>query len=357
MTWLSRIFGPRQALDSHRLAGEDLVRAGFDCEMRGDGAGAEEHYRQVPDGDPAQHQALFFLARRALADRRVDEAIALFQAAAERCPDEALYQLALGDALGKQVRYAEALQAYAAARDLLPEALVICSNYAGALIHLNRREIARVELQRLLEVSPDAYELHFNLGGIYREYCRTDEAIAEYRRTLELNPRHAPSYSNLLLELNMSWSLTTEQIAAEHRAFGECFATAYDPTHPDRAWPRRLRIGYVSPDLRNHVVSKFMRPILASHDHERFEIYCYHTYVQKDRITEALRPLADHWIDCEDLSDAQLAERVRADRIDILVDLAGHTAENRMLTFTYKPAPVQATYLGYPNTTGLTTID
>ena len=120
---------------------------------------------------------------------------------------------------------------------------------------------------------------------------------------------------------------------------------------------RRLRIGYVSADFRNHVVSFFMEPVLAKHDHARFEIFCYYTHHQKDRVTDGLRPLADHWIDCEELSDAELAARIRADRIDILVDLGGHTADNRLLVFAEKPAPVQATYLGYPNTTGMETID
>lgn len=359
MKWLKRIF---RAEPAPPRAGEpadigDLVRAGYDRESRGDLSGAEREYRRVLERDPAHAQALYYLGRLAAADRRQEEAIALFQSAAQQCPDEALYQFALGDALLEPRRFAEALKAYEHCRVLQPECTAIGSNYAAALVELNRREEARAVLEELRQAFPNVAEVHFNLGGIYREYARNDEAIAAYRRALELNPGDAPTFSNLVLELNMGAKLSAEAIFAEHRRFGEHFARPYSAPVPDRAWPRRLRIGYVSPDFRKHVVSFFMEPVLEHHDHARFEIFCYDTQRQKDRVTQALRPLPDHWIDCEDLSDARLAERIRADRIDILVDLAGHTVDNRLLVFAEKPAAVQATYLGYPNTTGLAAVD
>lgn len=359
MNWLKQIFRPEPAAQPAAQPEDigDLVRAGYDRESRGDLAGAELEYRKVLERDPGHAQALYHLGRLAVADRRQDEAIVLFQEAVQQCPDEALYQLALGDALVESRRFAEAIKAFEVCRVLLPECTAMGSNYAGALAELNRREEARVVLEELREAFPNAYEVHFNLGGIYREYGRSDEAIAAYRRARELNPDHAPTFSNLVLELNMGPNMPVEEIFAEHRRFGEHFARHYVAPKPDLTWPRRLRIGYVSPDFRNHVVSFFMEPVLARHDHTRFEIFCYHTHRQKDRVTEGLRPLADHWVDCEDLTDPQIAERIREDRIDILVDLSGHTADNRLLVFAEKPAPVQATYLGYPNTTGLATMD
>jgi predicted O-linked N-acetylglucosamine transferase (SPINDLY family)/predicted SAM-dependent methyltransferase len=360
LSWLKRVLGggaaPAPAGDA--WAG---IRGGFDCELRGDVEGAAQAYRaaveQSAGDDVAAAQALYYLGRLAASDRREEEAITLFEDAVARCPDEALYQLALADALLAARRYPEAAAAYQVCRALQPEASVMANNYAGALIEMNRRAEARAELELLREIAPHSPEVHFNLGGIYREYCRTDDAIAAYRKALALKPGHAPTFSNLLLELNMGTSLTPQAVADEHRRFGEHFARRYAAPVPDRAWPRRLRIGYVSADFRNHVVSFFMEPILAHHDHARFEIVCYHTHHQKDRTTEQLRRFADRWVDCEAMSDAELAARIRADRIDILVDLGGHTADNRMLVFAEKPAPVQATYLGYPNTTGLQTID
>lgn len=358
MSWLHRIFGNAGTADGRTVPdGCQLLREAFHAESLADVAKAASLYRSVPEGTAAHAQATFYLARLAGNDRRRLEALTLYQQAAEARPDDALYQLALGDALVRERRFQDALEAYGACRDLQIEETVMVANYAGALIELDRREEARVELERLREIAPYAPEIHFNLGGIYREYCRTDEAIACYSRALELDPSISDTYSNLLLELNMSATRSAQAVFEEHRRFGEHFAKRYTVPVPDRTWPRRLRIGYVSADFRAHVVSFFMEPILARHDHERFEIFCYHTHGAKDSFTQALRPLADHFIDCEDLSNAELAERIGADRIDILIDLGGHTAHNRLLAFTRKPAPVQATYLGYPNTTGLTTID
>ena len=120
---------------------------------------------------------------------------------------------------------------------------------------------------------------------------------------------------------------------------------------------RRLKIGYVSPDLRYHSVAYFIEPLLKEHDRRVVEIYCYADVVRPDAVTARLRGYADHWRATVGLSDDNLAERIRSDSIDILVDLAGHTARNRLPVFARKPAPVQVTWLGYPNTTGLDAID
>ena len=358
MSWLNRIFGAAVPAESREAPdGCRLLREAFNSEGLGNVAEAEKLYRSVPEHSPAHAQAMFYLARLAVHDHRREEALALFQQAVDERPDDALYRLALGDALARERRFEDALAAYRACRELQAEETVMVANYAGALIELDRREEARIELEKLLELAPYAPEVHFNLGGIYREYCRTDEAIACYSRALELDPSSSDTYSNLLLELNTSSTLSAQAVFEEHRRFGEHFARRYSVPVPDRTWPRRLRVGYLSADFRSHVVSFFMEPILARHDHERFEIFCYHPHPAKDSFTQALRLLADHFIDCEDLSHEELADRIRADRIDILIELGGHTAHNRLLALTRKPAPVQATYLGYPNTTGLTTID
>jgi predicted O-linked N-acetylglucosamine transferase (SPINDLY family) len=122
-------------------------------------------------------------------------------------------------------------------------------------------------------------------------------------------------------------------------------------------WPRRLRIGYLSPDFRKHVVMTFMAPALERHDRDQFEVFCFHTHRDKDAVTERLRSQVEHWSDCGGLTDDAIADRIRADRIDILVDLAGHTSGHRIGVLAMKPAPIQVTYLGYPNTTGLPTVD
>jgi predicted O-linked N-acetylglucosamine transferase (SPINDLY family) len=359
MNWLKRVFRSDDPSPIPAASADpaDLLRQAYELECQGDAAGAEPLYRQLLERDPVHTDALYLLGGLAMRDKREDEAIELFRKAAEHRPQEMAYLFALGNALVEAERYPEAAEIYDACLAQQPNCTEVRNNFAVALIELDRREEAIVELERLRDLMPDVSELHFNLAGIYREYGRTDEAIAAYRRALELKPGHAPTYSNLLLELNYSAIEDAAAIFAEHRRFGELFATRHAAPVPDPAWPRPLRIGYISPDFRNHVVMRFMEPVLANHDRKRFEIFCYHTDRRKDPVTDRLRALAIHWADCEELSNAELADRIRADRIDILVDLAGHTAGNSLPVLATKPAPIQATYLGYPNTTGLGAVD
>jgi len=359
MNWLTRVFRTANppAIPAGPDEPEEWLRAGYDCECGADPAGAERFYRRVLDRDPAHADALYFLGKLAVRDRREEEAIALFRRAAEIRPQEAIYLPAFAEALVATRRFAEAIDVHRAFLALVPDCTVMRNNYAVALIEQNLREEARIELEQLRDLLPDVDMVHFNLAGIYREYGRADEAIASYRRFLELTPGHAPAYSNLLLQLNYSATLGAAEIFADHQRFGEAFARRFQVPVPDPAWPRRLRVGYLSPDFRDHVVMRFFEPILANHDKERFEVFLYHSHKLKDAVTERLLAQCASWLDCEELSDFELADRIRRDRIDILVDLAGHTSDNRLLVLAMKPAPVQATYLGYPNTTGLRAVD
>src|SRR5262249_12025745 len=144
-----------------------------------------------------------------------------------------------------------------------------------------------------------------------------------------------------------------------HRAWVQQHAPARLGTcHSNESSPeRRLRIGYVSPDFRHHSVAFFLEPILAYHDLQQVEVFCYAEVPVPDAQTARFRSLPHHWRFTQELSDEQVAESIRADGIDILVDLAGHSANSRLTLFAHRPAPVQVTYLGYPNTTGLETID
>ena len=360
MSWLSRLLRSEPAAAPTAADGPDeWLRAAYDCECGGDAPGAERLYRRVLESDPAHTDALFFLGRMAMQDQRIDEAIELLQRAVDLRPGEILYQIELGAALIEARRFEEAAVLFGRCIPLQPDCTRLRNNYAVALIELNRREEALTELERLQALRPkvDTFEIVFNLGGIYREFGRADDAIAAYRRALALKPDHAPTHGNLLLMLNYSAREDAASIFAEHERFGARFARRYEAPVADAAWPRRLRVGYLSPDFRNHVVMRFVEPILAGHDRARFEISCYHTDRRKDDFTERLRGLAEHWVDAEYYSDEQLAERIRADRIDLLVDLAGHTAGNRVTALAMKPAPLQATYLGYPNTIGLAAVD
>jgi predicted O-linked N-acetylglucosamine transferase (SPINDLY family) len=216
-------------------------------------------------------------------------------------------------------------------------------------------ETYREELAR----NPDDAEVWSALGLALSETGQVVEAIDATRRAVALQPGNAKLGSNLLMLANFDPSAGADQIRAEHRAWAERHAAPLARQvrpHPnDRTRGRRLRVGYLSPDFRDHVVARSLLPILEHHDRTRVEVVCYSDCATPDEWTARVRAQADLWRDTSALADAPLAQQVRADRVDILVDLALHLG--RPLLLARKPAPVQMTYLGYPAETGLATVD
>ncbi|HZQ72367.1 MAG TPA: tetratricopeptide repeat protein [Burkholderiales bacterium] len=359
MKWLGGLLGKKakSAEAPGRETLDDWLRAGYAHAVRGELAQSEALYRRILEHDARDPDALYFLGILATLDGRETEAAEFFRSAIEARPGDAAFWVALGGVCHSQLRYDEAAEAFREGVRLQPEHDVIRMNYAAALIDLGRGDEAREEMERVLASGYESGQLRYNLGHVYRDQARIEEAVACMRRAMELEPEDPKYFTNLLFTLNYSDRCDAAALFAEHARYGARFAKPYSDPPLDRAWPRRLRIGYVSPDFRRHVVACFVEPILAHRERSRFEVFCYYNHRAEDSFTARLRGLADHWIECVHLSDAQLAERIRADRIDILVDLAGHTADNRVPLFTMKPAPVQMTYLGYPNTTGLSSID
>jgi predicted O-linked N-acetylglucosamine transferase (SPINDLY family)/predicted SAM-dependent methyltransferase len=308
-------------------------------------------------GTGGAHAASYDLGRAAERVRRYDEAASHYRAALAADPDDAGCYYALAAVLKRLGRLGEALGAYQAAVARKPDDARLRVDFCIALMAAGQLDEARSEVELALALAPDLMEAHFNLGVIQHQSGRLDLAIVSVARALELEPGNAGVHSNLLFILNYSAQHRPEEIYAAHRRFNARQVQPVAAPEPDRNWPRKLRIGYVSADFRSHVVSSSMLPAFARHDRGRFEIYGYHTYPESDEVTSALRGMTDNWLDCADHSDADLAAQIRADRIDILVDLAGHTAHNRLTMFALRPAPLQLTYLGYPNTTGMTAID
>jgi predicted O-linked N-acetylglucosamine transferase (SPINDLY family) len=215
--------------------------------------------------------------------------------------------------------------------------------------------------ERAIALCPRSVEAHVNLGSALADLGRFDEAHAAYRRVTELEPSFSGAASNALLCLHFEPSVTPERLLAEHLAFARRFADPLPPVARRAAAPRdperRLRVGYVSPDLRRHPVGFFLEPVLAEHDREAFEIYCYSDALRADATTTRLAGLAARFVDSATWPDQKLAEQIAADEVDILVDLAGHTARHRLLVFARRPSPIQVSWLGYFDTTGLGTID
>src|SRR5208337_782183 len=252
--------------------------------------------------------------------------------------------------------------------DYLNAALRLKPDFAGAHNNLGNVFIIQRKLpeavasfQEAVRLQPDFVMAHNNLGNALREQGRLDDAIAAFRTALRLKPESAHIHSNLVLTLNYHPHYDAgafhEECRRWHQRHAEPFKKLIRPhcNVPDRE--RRLRIGYVSPEFRDHVNSFFMVPLLSSHDHRQCEIFCYADVAHPHSITERLCGYADVWRSTVGLSDQQVADLVRSDRIDILVDLAMHMANNRLLVFARKPAPIEVAWLAYPGTTGLSTMD
>ena len=215
--------------------------------------------------------------------------------------------------------------------------------------------------ERSIEARPDDAVFHNNLGSILVQAGRTDEAAVFFRKALEIDPALHAARANLIFVMVLLESARPEEVYAEHVAWAKIHADpllAQAKPHGNSRDPeRRLRIGYVSADFRQHALSYFIEPALARHDGAAFEVFCYHSGRVVDDVTRRLAQYADHWHEIFGLNDAQATELIRSHGIDILVDLSGHLRDNRLLVFARKPAPIQVTYLAYPNTTGMSAID
>jgi protein O-GlcNAc transferase len=356
---------------------------------------AADCYRRALALRPDDAAVYCNLGATLLALGRLDEAAASFEEALRRRPDLVEAASNLGLVLLNLGKAPEAVQRLRLALQLRPDLAEVHNNLGMALLNLGNVEQAVHHVREAVRLRPDLAEAHNNLGlalataedvdealACYEQAVRSNprhvgaltnlgnackdqgrlaEAVACYRKALEVRPDDARLHSNLLLAQNYQSGTDPLEIRREAHGYAERHAaplTATAAPHPVRPLAgRHLRVGYVSADFREHPVANFLEPILASHDHQRFEILCYADVARPDAVTQRLQGYADRWRSLSGLSDEQTAKTIRGDEVDILVDLSGHTGGNRLLVFARKPAPVQASYLGYLGTTGLPAID
>ena len=350
-----------QALcQADRLDAEAQLACGVIAGLRGDNQLAENYCRQALALDPKLATAHFNLGIALRSQKKFAEASLSFK------------------------RATELLAGYSEALDALAHAYITLYDWPAA---------ARV-LNEIISIWPRKAEMHNNLGSVYQAMGRIHDAITAYEAALGINPRlgvalnslgsayqgrgdfeqaercyrqclaAAPgdlqARSNLLMLLSYLPDADAATVFEEHLEWGRV-ATAgvscVDKIEFDGDPRRHIRVGYVSPDFREHSVASFIEPVLKQHNRGRFEVCCYSNLPMPDETTRRIKESVDVWRDIHKLSDGEAARLIRDDRIDILIDLSGHTANNRLGVFAARPAPVQMTWLGYPNTTGLCTVD
>ena len=292
---------------------------------------------------------------------RLAEAQAALREVLNRHPDHPAAVHLLGIVAGRLGQTAESVQLLRRAVRLQPHSAQAHNNLAFALRLSNSADEAITEFNRAIQIRPDFAEAHSNLGNALIDVGQFDQAITSHRQAVRLNPDDAKEHSNLVFLLHYHPAYDARMIHEELRRWNQRHAEPLkkliQPHANNRDPDRRLRVGYVSPDFREHPVGQNLLPLLREHDRRQMEIFCYSNVLRPDARTDQLRGYADVWRSIVGLPDSQVVSQIRQDGIDILVDLALHSANNRLLVFAHKPAPVQVTYLGYCGSTGMDAMD
>jgi protein O-GlcNAc transferase len=315
-------------------------------------------YQEALHLDPHSAKICNNLGLALMRQNRVDEAVSYHRRVVQLSPEWADAHCNLGSALLGEQKFVEAAACFRQALRLNSEFAEAHNGLGMALAQQSDFDEARNCFLEAIHLSPNMIEAHANLGIAHLRQGRLEEAVARFHQALGIQPHSLALQSSLLFCLNYDANADLDTVFAKHCDWGRQHSPPTLPPLgivPDEH--RRLRVGYVSPDLRYHALTRYFEPVLAHHDPKNVEVFCYAEGMYYDTVTLRLQKLVPSWRWTSRLSDAEVIERIREDKIDILVDLAGHTANNRLSVFAHKPAPVQVTWLGYMNTTGLKTMD
>jgi protein O-GlcNAc transferase len=341
--------------EAHNNLGNSLLK------LKGLGEG-ESAYRAALELRPEYPEALSGLGISRHQVGRLEEAEALCRRALELRPDFADAHSNLGLTLQSAGRPGEAEACYRRALLSEPGHFEAWNNLGITLQKLNRLGEAEAAHRKAIELKPGYADAFTNLAGCLQQQARPAEAEACYRRAIELDPGQMNAYSNLLFTMSHNLSTTAEALFAEHLRVGARFEAGLcagrQPHANSRDPERRLEVGFVSGDFRLHAMSHYLEPALEHLARQpSLRLHAYASHFLDDEVTERLRGHVPRWNRIVGLSDEAFAERIRADGIDILVDLSGYTGGHRISAFAHKPAPVQCGWIGYLGSSGMECMD
>ena len=292
---------------------------------------------------------------------RAEEELAALLRSLEENPDSAQLLLDLGVAFARRGDTLRSIEYFRRGIEVAPESSALHSNLGLSLQKYGRLSEAVDCYHRALQFDPAQSAAWHNLGNALNELGQVEEGRDAYRRCLEIAPDHVAARSDYLISLNYRQDTSPDEVYKEHREWARQHALRLDKLRSRSVFQRdggaRLRVGYLSPDFRRHSVAFFIEPVLEHHDRSRFHVFAYSDVYSGDRVTQRIAGKVESWRDVSALGMERIAAQVLEDKIDVLVDLAGHTSFRQMLLMSMRIAPVQVTYLGYPNTTGLDTVD
>ncbi len=350
----------RAALDRAPRAALHRINLGIVLCRQRRFADAEGLLRTVLGQDAHQVEAAYNLGIALQGLGRAREAAEHYRFVLASHPDRADALINLGNALQELAEFTAAGTAYEAALRVAPDSTIALNNLGCLLRLLGHLDEAEALLRRGVALEPDHATLRANLGNVLKDGGQIEAAISCFREALRLDPADAATHGNLAYSLSF-YEEDPRAILAESVRWSQRFAEPLQLPHRDyrnsREPDRRLRVGYVSPDFRDHCQALFTLPLLSHHDRAAFEIFAYASVERPDTLTRRIAAQVDVWRDVRTLDDAALANRIREDGIDILIDLTMHMANGRPLVFARQPAPIQIAWLAYPGTTGSSALD
>lgn len=353
-----------KAIDAKHAFAEAHLNLGIALQAKGHGDAALECLQESVKLAPQLAVAHDKLAGVLMHRGDIAGAIDAYRRAAELTPDSAQAHNTLGNALNGAGRVPEAVPCYERAIALDPQFADAYHNLANALRRLGAPERALGYARRAIELRADTPSFHNNLGTILADLGEPEGALVCYREALALDPNFGESHTCVLFGQSYVTDWSEQTHLADARYFGERMRARATPftqwrvlSDASQQAGRPLRVGFVSADLRKHPVGYFFESVLAQLDRTRIEPIAYSNALHSDELTARIKPRFALWRHVAEMDDVELARRIRDDRIDVLVDLSGHTGRNRLPMFAWRPAPLQISWLGYFATTGLTEID
>ena len=340
---------------------QNLLERASVCIKARDFASADPLVAQVLRQDSKNLQGLCYQAIIAAETGRKELALTVIKQAMKLGPNNPGVLNNAAAVFFKCGQPARASQLWEKVIEMRPQAVEARWNLARYLLREEGDyDAAEKHIRTVLEQAPDHPTANISLGNLLKNSGRTEEGMVFYREGTRRHPGNMNGWSSYLFTMHFDPASSPERIYREHAEWGRKLEESIPQVlrHDNEAAPgRRLRVGYVSPFFRRHVLGHNLMPLLRKHDHARFEIFCYSDVHQEDDFTEQLRRFTDRWCVTEKMTDAELAKQVAEDKIDILVDLNMNMKGTRLGVFARKPAPVQVAFLAYPGTTGLKRMD
>lgn len=321
---------------------------------------AIDFYQQAIAADPAFIPAYNDLGILFVMTERLKEALINFQNVVSLDPDSFIGYTQVGNTLKQLNRLDDAVINFRHAIAIDPGRAKLYVLLSQVLREQGQLSAAAATIEQALRLQPHDADTIFTLARLKIEQGQVDSAMDLYRQTLQIKPNHIGASGGSLFDMHYLPNFSPDDLLTAAKDFVRHYATrqrCLPPPINSANHKRRLRVGYVSADFNGHPVGLFMELVMAHHDKSHYEIYCYYNNTKFDDYTSRLKKCADHWRTVNGISDEELALQIRQDEIDLLVDLSGYTGKSRILAFAHKPAPVQITWLGYCDTTGMDAID